>query len=313
MGKEDYRGECWKKCPLCFMMISAKELNTIFVTQLQHFHVGDSATFTLLGRSKNSFTPFIRNLPSEYSSVDEDPGDVFSKFILTSDVELTLREAKSDLSNWSHRADLGLVDDLENLPYVSAALEQLEERMKYWSEYRNHSNIPPLKDSFSPVSSNKSKNSDNLKTSCLNSGHKLSPVSNGDIIAGVSGLPVSLRSNIIDSNEQDSYTFYQVFDGQHLILHPLNMKCLLNHFGCSDMLPQRVAGKILEFETITQSEATRKRYRFLSHFSLTTTFQFCEIDLSDMLPPISLAPFMDEIKSVRNRESKLPRRKKVTG
>uniref|UniRef100_R7WED6 RING finger protein 10 n=1 Tax=Aegilops tauschii TaxID=37682 RepID=R7WED6_AEGTA len=58
----------------------------------------------------------------------------------------------------------------------------------------------------------------------------------------------------------------------------------------------RVTGKILELETITQSEASRKRYRFLSHFSLTTTFQFCEIDLSDMLPPASLAPFMDEIK-----------------
>lgn len=52
----------------------------------------------------------------------------------------------------------------------------------------------------------------------------------------------------------------------------------------------------MELETVTQSEATRKRYRFLSHFSLTTTFQFCEIDLSDVLPPISLAPFMVEIK-----------------
>jgi len=255
MGKEDYKGECWKKCPLCFMMISAKELNTIFVTQLQHFHVGDSVTFSLLGRSKNSLTPFIRNLSSEYSSVDEDPADLFSKFILTSDVELTVREAKSDLGNWLHRADLGLVDDLENLPYVSAALEQLEERMKYWAEYKNHSSSPALKYSSSSVSSNKLKNSSNLRTSCLSSGQKLSPVSDGDIIAGVSGLSVAPRSNItnkavppimeerraatIESNEQDSYTFYQAFDGQHLILHPLNMKSLLNHFGCSDMLPPR--------------------------------------------------------------------------
>nr|XP_040245379.1 RING finger protein 10 isoform X2 [Aegilops tauschii subsp. strangulata] len=98
------------------------------------------------------------------------------------------------------------------------------------------------------------------------------------------------------SGEEDDPYAQEVIDGQHLILHPLNMKCLLNHFGNSDMLPPRVTGKILELETITQSEASRKRYRFLSHFSLTTTFQFCEIDLSDMLPPASLAPFMDEIK-----------------
>ncbi|KAM3273812.1 hypothetical protein ACQJBY_043163 [Aegilops geniculata] len=311
MGKEDYRGECWKKCPLCFMMISAKELTTIFVTQLQHFHIGDNVTFTLLGRSKNSLIPFLRNSPSEYSSLDEDPCNVFSKFILTSDVELSVRGAKSDLSNWLQMADLGLVDDLEKLPYVSAALEQLEERMKYWSEFRYYSSSPPLKNSSSPISSNKLKNSDNPKTSHTNS-DKLSPLSDGDIITGVSGLSVSplyinskkgvpqkmeeRRAVAVDSNEQDSYTFYQVIDGQHLILHPLNMKCLLNHFGNSDMLPPRVTGKILELETITQSEASRKRYRFLSHFSLTTTFQFCEIDLSDMLPPASLAPFMDEIK-----------------
>lgn len=313
IGKEDYRGECWKKCPLCFMMVSTKELYTIYITQLQHFHVGDKATFTLLRRPKNRLTPFIRSPSTDFSSVDKDPGDIFSKFILTSDVELSVREAKSDLSSWLHRADLGLVDDLERLPYVSAALEQLEERMKYWTEYRNYTSSPPLKDSFSPVPSSKWKNSDNLKTSRPNSGQRLSPVSDGDIITGVSELSISPQSNktaikgmqtkmeennatMIDSSEQDSYTFYQVSDGQHLILHPLNMKCLLNHFGTPDMLPPRITGKILELETITQSEATRKRYRFLSHFSLTTTFQFCEIDLSEELPCTSLGPFMDEMK-----------------
>lgn len=31
----------------------------------------------------------------------------------------------------------------------------------------------------------------------------------------------------------------QAVDGQHLILHPLSMKCLLNHYGHSDKLPSR--------------------------------------------------------------------------
>ncbi|KAF0934817.1 hypothetical protein E2562_028824 [Oryza meyeriana var. granulata] len=313
MGKEDYKGESWKKCPLCFMMISAKELYTICITQVQHFHVGDSATFTLLSRSKNSLTPSIKNLTDECTSIDEDSCNAFSKFILTSDVELSVREAKSDLSNWLHMADLDLVDDLEKLPYVSLALEQLEERMKYWSEYRNYSISPPLKDNLSPVTGSKFRNSDNARSSRQNSNHKLSPLSDEDMSTGVSELCISPESDKIfnkgissqteercacpiDSNEKDTYNFYQVSDGQHLILHPLNMKCLTNHYGSSDMLPPRIHGKILELETITQSEATRKRYRYLSHFSLTTTFQFCEIDLGDMLPPSSLAPFMEEIK-----------------
>ncbi|CAN6244464.1 unnamed protein product [Urochloa humidicola] len=309
MGKEDYKGECWKKCPLCFMMVSTKELYTIHITQVQQFHAGDVATFTLLSRSRNSLTPYIKSTSSECSSADE----VFSKFILTSDVELSVREAKSDLTNWLHMADLGLVDDLEKLPYVSAALEQLEERMKYWTEYRNYGCSPPLKDSFSPGSSYNSRNSLDVNISHQNKGQKISPISDRDMVSGISALSISPESNkssdkgtisktnekcttTVDSNEHDSYTFYQVSDGQHLILHPLNMRCLLNHFGGSDMLPPRITGKILELETVTQSEAIRKRYRFLSHFSLTTTFQFCEIDLSDIVPPSSLAPFLDEIK-----------------
>ncbi|XP_062223233.1 uncharacterized protein LOC133922085 isoform X2 [Phragmites australis] len=326
MGKEDYRGECWKKCPLCFMMVSTKELYTVHITQVQHFRAGDVATFTLLSRSRNSLTPSVKSSSSQCTSADEDPCNVFSKFILTSDMELSVREAKSDLSNWLHMADLGLVDDLEKLPYVSAALEQLEERMKHWIENRNYGSSPPLKDSFSPGSSYNSRNSSDAHTSRQNSGHKLSHVSGGDMITGISVLSVSPESNKssdkgtlskmgekcttpIDSNEHDSYTFYQVSDGQHLILHPLNMRCLLDHFGGSDMLPPGITGKILELETVTQSEATRKRYRFLSHFSLTTTFQFCEIDLSDMLPPSSLAPFMDEIKK-REKQRKRAAKKR---
>ncbi|MFS8032621.1 putative RING-finger protein Mag2/Rnf10 [Helianthus anomalus] len=66
---------------------------------------------------------------------------------------------------------------------------------------------------------------------------------------------------------------FDAADGQHLILHPLNMRCLVHHYGSYDRLPQRISGKILQLETITQSEAMRRRYRYLSHFSLTTTFQ----------------------------------------
>lgn len=35
----------------------------------------------------------------------------------------------------------------------------------------------------------------------------------------------------------------------------------------------RISGRILQLESVTQSEAMRRRYRYLSHFSLTTTFQ----------------------------------------
>ncbi|CAL5374806.1 unnamed protein product [Camellia sinensis] len=88
------------------------------------------------------------------------------------------------------------------------------------------------------------------------------------------------------------------------------MKCLLHHHGSYDMLPHRISGKILQLETVTQSEAIRRRYRFLSHFSLTTTFQLCEIDLSDLLPPDALSPFMDEIKNREKQRKRLARKER---
>lgn len=78
----------------------------------------------------------------------------------------------------------------------------------------------------------------------------------------------------------------------------------------------------------------RRRYRYLSHFSLTTTFQvrcclsvfnviavclkfliiihpffqLCEIDLSELLPTESLIPFMDEIKKREKQRKQVARK-----
>ncbi|KAM0058488.1 hypothetical protein Hdeb2414_s0005g00170771 [Helianthus debilis subsp. tardiflorus] len=39
------------------------------------------------------------------------------------------------------------------------------------------------------------------------------------------------------------------------------MRCLGYHYGSYDRLPQWISGKILQLETITISEAMRRRYR----------------------------------------------------
>jgi hypothetical protein len=100
-----------------------------------------------------------------------------------------------------------------------------------------------------------------------------------------------------DQDERDSYTFYQSADGQSLILHPLNIKCLLQHYGDYEALPSNLEAQVVELESVTQTDATRKRYRYLSHLPLTATFQLCEVDLSDMLPSEAFSPFAEEIRS----------------
>ncbi|OMO85542.1 Zinc finger, RING-type [Corchorus capsularis] len=350
MGKEDHKGECFKRCPLCFVMISQKDLYTIYIENVRQYFVGDTIEFMLLTRQKDSFVPSMKN-EIETSTVpcgDKDKYDPFSKFTFTSDVDLSVRQAISELDSWLARADSGLVDDLEKLPYVCAAMEQLEQRKKYWNEHRASNSNKASGNSISEVDSHGlssignalNTNGDTLSlgggtlTSRADEQHKGHRNLTTDKSIGGSGLDHT--ADIADSHEaqdtlssssyeenkdlqeqlggsrdakdNDYYNFYQAVDGQHIILHPLNVKCLLNHYGSYDSLPHRMSGRILELETITQSEAVRKRYRYLSHFSLTTTFQLCEIDLSGVLPPDALLPFMDEIKKREKQRKQLARK-----
>ncbi|CAH8363629.1 unnamed protein product [Eruca vesicaria subsp. sativa] len=336
IGEENHKSECFKRCPLCFVMISPRELYTVYIENVKEYSVGDPIEFILLTRKKDSFAPTRKN------ESDLDAPDPFSKFTFTQDVDLSVRQAVSELDGWIARADPGLVEDLEKHLYVNAALERLEERKLYWKEQRlsnccksntkarNHvpsSSSPPdvsrvgyqapsssndqdksTEDSSVGKSDEESQSS--LEKSCDN-GHSLvdkdalllSSSHNG------SKKPLLHHNDSKDlKDNDDAYNFYQSVDGQHIILHSLNMKCLLHHYGSNDFLPTRVSGKIVEMETVTQSEAIRRRYRFLSHFSLTTTFQICEIDMRDSLPPEAFAPFMDEIKK-REKQRKERARK----
>ncbi|KAG2301565.1 hypothetical protein Bca52824_030216 [Brassica carinata] len=339
IGEDNHKAECFKRCPLCFVMISPRELYTVYIENVKQYSVGDPIEFILLTRKKDSFAPTLKN---ESDSAVSDP---FSKFTFTQDVDLSVRQAVSELDGWIARADPGLVEDLEKHLYVNAALERLEERKLYWKEQRlsnccksstkprNHipSSSPPdvsrvgyqapslakgattsdqdKSTEDSSVGKSDEESLSSLEKSC-DDGHSLvdkdAPLSSSH---NGSKMPLLHQNDSKDlKDNDDAYNFYQSVDGQHIILHSLNMKCLLHHYGSNDFLPTRVSGKIVEMETVTQSEAIRRRYRFLSHFSLTTTFQICEIDMRESLPPEAFAPFMDEIKK-REKQRKERARK----
>ncbi|KAK9108610.1 hypothetical protein Syun_024621 [Stephania yunnanensis] len=358
MGEEDHKGTSWKKCPLCFMMISSKDLYTIYIENVKHYNVGDTIQFTLLARAKDSFVPTEKSQPSMENELSDDDslGYSFSKFTLTSDVDLSVREASIELSDWLARAESGLVEDREQLPYVCAAIEQLEQRKKCWSEFQALSMISPSKNPAPPSSILKiCKYPSNIEGNLIpTNGSMAGPVPyestgatpsycknelkgkanstllklDGEDLAcqiGDVGQSADLEEVLSSSydeeksihrysnasklvNEKDSYTFYQVVDGQHIILHPLNMKCLLNYYGSYDLLPQRINGEIVQLETVVQSEPMRRRYRYLSHLPLTTTFQLCEIDIGKILPRNVLSPFMEEIKKREAERKRLAKK-----
>ncbi|KAF2301791.1 hypothetical protein GH714_029359 [Hevea brasiliensis] len=90
-----------------------KDLYTLYIENVNKYYVSDTIEFMLLTWQKDSFTPSQKTKPemdTMLSCMDE-VSDPFSKFTFTSDV-----------------------DDLEKLPYVYAAMDQLKQRKKYWNE-----------------------------------------------------------------------------------------------------------------------------------------------------------------------------------
>ncbi|KAL2939615.1 RING finger protein 10 [Bienertia sinuspersici] len=339
MGEDNHKAECWRKCPLCFMMISSRDLYTIHIENVREHNVSDVLDFMLLSRGKSSFSLHEKLQGGKITK----SCDSFSKFILTLDVDLSVREAISALDNWIARADNGLVDDLEKLPYVCAAMEHLKRRKKYWNARRrvggskscdnNDSQtvddvIPNCKDDMlghgnvSPVVNDANKGANNVMTDVLHGGVCLVQSSDTDeSLEAQDGSPSSSydESKIIrtladpsaDAKEKELYNFYQ---------------CLLHHYGSYDLLPSRVTGKILQLESMTQSEATRRRYRYLSHFPLTTTFQVVllitmiylvslmsaahpnSLFQVDIVPAEALSPFMDELKKREKQRKQLAKK-----
>ncbi|CAI7732235.1 unnamed protein product [Closterium sp. NIES-54] len=91
------------------------------------------------------------------------------------------------------------------------------------------------------------------------------------------------------------HVFYQAQEGPCVVLHPLNFKCLLQHYGSVERLPLSVTARVVQLEPMRQSEAVRRRLRVVDHLPLTAAFVLAEVDLAPLLPTPSLAPFLPEI------------------
>jgi hypothetical protein len=110
------------------------------------------------------------------------------------------------------------------------------------------------------------------------------------------------------TTEGDYYYFYQASDGQWLYLHPVNLRCLLTYYGSYRACPPTITARAIEMEDATQTDITRKRWKFLAHLPLYGGFRLVECALpADVLPPEALAPFAEELaardKRRKRRES----------
>uniref|UniRef100_A0A8C2W519 E3 ubiquitin-protein ligase RNF10 n=1 Tax=Chinchilla lanigera TaxID=34839 RepID=A0A8C2W519_CHILA len=102
------------------------------------------------------------------------------------------------------------------------------------------------------------------------------------------------------------YYFYQAEDGQHMFLHPINVRCLVREYGSLERSPEKISATVVEIAGYSMSEDVRQRHRYLSHLPLTCEFSLCELALQ---PPVvskeTLEMFSDDIeKRKRQRQKK---------
>ena len=94
----------------------------------------------------------------------------------------------------------------------------------------------------------------------------------------------------------DSYFFYQSSDGQQLFLHPLNWHYLSKEFNESNFPTSLSQVKVLDLESKTIDEKTRRRLPALSHLPTSCQYRFALIDMSGILKdPLNQASFAEEV------------------
>jgi hypothetical protein len=81
--------------------------------------------------------------------------------------------------------------------------------------------------------------------------------------------------------------------------HP--RRCLLHVYGSYESCPPVITARLLELEDVVQADATRRRWRFLSHLPLSGAFKLCEVAMGELVPVEALAPFADELAAREKR------------
>ena len=81
----------------------------------------------------------------------------------------------------------------------------------------------------------------------------------------------------------DDRFFYQAADGQWIFLSQLDLRILAAQHGSLATCPAQLEAVIADMDTMVQTEATRRRFKRLSHVPLTGTLAAAACTLQGVL------------------------------
>ncbi|RLN50089.1 hypothetical protein BBJ28_00008250 [Nothophytophthora sp. Chile5] len=331
----------WRRCPMCFESVQKGHLRSVQLQQLQlPPHADSNVTFQFLERPKSSMFPQLRVLPpvEDQRHLAADSSSLMSALPSPEAAAFAERKRSRKLPSVND-ADATYSRILESTPEYLRELLYSEMRglQSMDAEFRSSGdveNLPFVEEAMRNTSGRLAKSEDAGQGT-----HGTHHYING---AGSANGKATPSHDVAGHGNGEVYSFYQIANGTYVILHPLNLKCLLKEFdqhqhvqshGESEdthhkeleaawteetsssasseplpvdryhLLPEQIRGRVLDVEHVVMDDEVQKRYRFLSHLPRFCDFYVCELDLTDQLSPATLASFRSELKK-RDKQRK---------
>lgn len=108
-------------------------------------------------------------------------------------------------------------------------------------------------------------------------------------------LPETTRHNKNQNTPATDFYFYQAVDGQHVYLHPLDIRILKHEFGEYENFPRTIQVQATSVQESTLTEELRKKCKYLGHLPLACDVTFLEINVKEIVSPETISVFQRKV------------------
>ncbi|KAI8973948.1 hypothetical protein BDB01DRAFT_419314 [Pilobolus umbonatus] len=115
-----------------------------------------------------------------------------------------------------------------------------------------------------------------------------------------------------NSYTPNDYYFYQAKDGQHVYLHPLDIRILKHEYGSYDHFPPSIFVQVTNVQESTVDEDLRKKFKYLGHLPIACDVTFLEINVKELVSAETVKHFSNELNS-RTKKKKDKERREEQG
>ncbi|KAL0094756.1 hypothetical protein F4703DRAFT_1820463 [Phycomyces blakesleeanus] len=302
----------WHKCPICWDAMYLKDLKNVkslipravLSKTISGIQQGDTVQLSLLLRPGPSplalpvsdTWPISESLQRQATVLPWDTTPqalAFSRLILASpDYLLAMYEQDKHELEVAKQDTIGWGDDVK---YIEEAIEEVVARQREARAYGTNG-VRLLEQTSALVWNNNSYSSDNNNYNNNNNNN---------------GQYRQAKDKGVSTSSLTDYYFFQADDGQHVYLHPLDVRVLKHSYREYEHFPKHIEVVATGIEETTMTEDLRKRCKHLSHLPLGCDVTFLEVDLKRLVPKESLDAFEHELTTrAKKRKDRVRREEK---